>query len=58
MAVVKDPVGEVMGVVTMSDILDAVFEDLFSDERFPSENKKSENDYKNISRDSSHSGSS
>jgi CBS domain containing-hemolysin-like protein len=58
MAVVKDPAGEVMGVVTMSDILDAVFEDLFSDERFPSENKKSENDYKNISRDSSHSGSS
>lgn len=30
MAVVKNPLGEVIGVVTMNDILDSLFEDLFS----------------------------
>ncbi len=39
MAVVKDALGEVIGVVTMSDLLDAVFEDLFAGEIFRPETK-------------------
>ncbi len=31
MAIVKDPNGEIAGVVTMSDLLDALFEDFFSE---------------------------
>lgn len=32
MAILKDPDGEVSGVVTMNDVLDALFEDLFGEE--------------------------
>lgn len=32
MAIVKSPTGEIVGVVTMNDILEALFEDFFSDE--------------------------
>jgi CBS domain containing-hemolysin-like protein len=32
MAIVKNTIGEVIGVVTMSDVLDALFEDFYAEE--------------------------
>ncbi len=49
MAIVKDPNNDVVGVVTMSDVLDALFEDFFPDEDLEEDphHKKIKND-KNI----------
>ena len=41
MALVKEAEGDVIGVVTMSDLLDAVFEDLFATNSFRPETKES-----------------
>ncbi len=51
MAVVKDAQDGVLGVVTMSDILDAVFEDLFTSETFRGDTKDSNYGYRYLSRD-------
>ncbi len=45
MALVKESEGDVIGVVTMSDLLDAVFEDLFAADSFRPASKDTKLDY-------------
>ena len=45
MAVVKESEGRIIGVVTMNDILEAVFEDLFSGDSFRQKSKDSSYSY-------------
>ncbi len=51
MAVVKDGDDEVTGVVTMSDLLDAVFEDLFSNDGLRQDSRDSSYGYRYLARE-------
>jgi putative hemolysin len=55
MAVVKDNQDEVIGVVTMSDLLDAVFEDLFSTDSFRQDSRESNYGYRHLIREATKS---